>query len=147
MGESVTFMQLCVDRKRVCENIARKKNSMLFERTTISKKLEETKANDIQNLRDDKKMSLDMFYRDPYILNFLGLKDTFSEKDLENAILARQKHFIFDSKDYYMDLLFYHKYLRRLVLIELKLGEFEYEYKGHVELYLRWLNKYILLNT
>lgn len=47
----------------------------------------ETIANDIQSLRDDKKMSLDMFYRDPYMLDFLGLKDTFSEKDLENAIL------------------------------------------------------------
>lgn len=136
-----------------------RKNSMLFERTAISMKPEEIIANDIQSLRDDKKMSLDMFYRDPYILNFLGLKDTFSEKDLENAILvelekfilemgsdfaflARQKHFILDGKDYNMDLLFYHRSLRRLVLIELKLGEFEPEYKGQMELYLRWLNKY-----
>lgn len=136
-----------------------RKKSMLYERTAISMKPEETIANDIQSLRDDKKMSLDMFYRDPYILDFLGLKDTFSEKDLENVILvelekfilemgsdfaflARQKHFILDEKDYFMDLLFYHRGLRRLVLIELKLGEFEPEYKGQVELYLRWLNKY-----
>ena len=93
------------------------------------------------------------------MLDFLDLKDTYSEKDLENAILselehfilemgsdfaflARQKHFILDGKDYYIDLLFYHRGLRRLVVIELKLGEFAPEYKGQVELYLRWLDKY-----
>ena len=86
------------------------------------------------------------------------LRDTYSEKDLENAILAelekfilemgsdfaflaRQKHFVLDGKDYYMDLLFYHRGLRRLVLVELKLGEFEPQDKGQVELYLRWLEK------
>ena len=136
-----------------------RKKSMLYERTAISKKPDETIANEIAELRDYKKMSLDMFYRDPYILDFLGLKDTYSEKDLENAILAelerfilemgsdfaflaRQKHFVLDGKDNFMDLLFYHRTLKRLVLIELKLGEFEPEYKGQVELYLRWLNKY-----
>ena len=104
-------------------------------------------------------MSLDLFLKDPYMLDFLDLKDTYSEKDLENAILselehfilemgsdfaflARQKHFILAGKDYYIDLLFYHRGLRRLVVIELKLGEFEPEYKGQVELYLRWLDKY-----
>ena len=57
------------------------------------------------------------------------------------AFLARQKHFVLDGKDYYMDLLFYHRGLRRLVLVELKLGEFEPQDKGQVELYLRWLEK------
>ncbi|MBQ8707399.1 MAG: DUF1016 family protein [Succinivibrionaceae bacterium] len=109
-------------------------------------------------LMDQGKMSLDLFYRDPYVLDFLGLRDTYSEKDLENAILAelkkfilemgsdfaflaRQKHFVLDGKDYYMDLLFYNRYLRRLVLVELKLGSFEPEHEGQVELYLRWLKK------
>ena len=93
------------------------------------------------------------------MLDFLGLRDSYSEKDLENAILvqlekfilemgsdfaflARQKHFVLDGKDYFMDLLFFHRTLRRLVLIELKLGEFEPQDKGQVELYLRWLEKY-----
>lgn len=58
---------------------------MLFERTAISKMPEATIANEIAELRDDRKMSLDMFYRDPYMLDFLGLKDIYSEKDLENA--------------------------------------------------------------
>ena len=57
------------------------------------------------------------------------------------AFLARQKHFVIDGKDYFIDLLFYHRSLRRLVLVELKLGAFEPEHKGQVELYLRWLKK------
>ena len=138
--------------------LKKRKNSMLYERTAISKKPDETIKNDIALLMEKDKMSLDLFYRDPYVLDFLGLKDTYSEKDLENAILselerfilemgsdfafmARQKHFVLDGKDYYMDLLFYHRSLRRLVLIELKLGAFEPEHKGQVELYLRWLKK------
>ena len=100
-----------------------------------------------------------MFYRDPCILDFLGLQDTYSEKDLENAILAelekfilemgtdfafmaRQKKVTIDGKDYKIDLLFFHRKLKRLVVVELKIGEFEPEYKAQVELYLRWLNKY-----
>ncbi|OQB53423.1 MAG: hypothetical protein BWX97_00526 [Firmicutes bacterium ADurb.Bin146] len=132
---------------------------MLYERTAISKKPEVTIKNDVMQLIEQDKMSLDLFYRDPYVLNFIGLKDTYSEKDLENAILselekfilemgsefafmARQKHFILDGKDYFMDLLFYHRTLRRLVLVELKLGEFKPEHKGQVELYLCWLKMY-----
>ena len=93
------------------------------------------------------------------ILDFLGLQDTYSEKDLENAILAelekfilemgtdfafmaRQKKVTIDGKDNKIDLLFFHRKLKRLVVVELKIGEFEPEYKAQVELYLRWLNKY-----
>ncbi len=134
-------------------------SSMLYERTSLSKKPEETIANDLKALIDDKEMSTDLFFRDPYVLDFLELKDTYSEKDLENAILAELENFMLEfgrdftfvgrqvritigDKDYYIDLLFYHRKLRRLVLIELKLGEFKPEYKGQVELYLRWLDKY-----
>ena len=153
------YATMCKNENWSVRTLRERKKTMLFERTAISKKPEKTIAREIANLRDDKKMSLDMFYRDPYMLDFLGLKDTYSEKDLESAILAelerfilemgsdfaflaRQKHFVLDGKDYYMDLLFYHRTLRRLVLIELKLGEFEPQDKGQVELYLRWLNKY-----
>ena len=153
------YAAMCRNENWSVRTLRERKKSMLYERTAISKKPEETIANEIAELRDNKRMSLDMFYRDPYMLDFLGLKDTYSEKDLENAILvelekfilemgsdfaflARQKHFVLDGKDYYMDLLFFHRTLRRLVLIELKLGEFEPEYKGQVELYLRWLSKY-----
>lgn len=153
------YAVMCKNENWSVRTLRERKKTMFYERTAISKKADLTIKNEIEELRDNKKMSLDMFYRDPYILDFLGLKDTYSEKDLENAILfelekfilemgsdfaflARQKHFVLDGKDYFMDLLFYHRTLRRLVLIELKLGEFEPEYKGQVELYLKWLNKY-----
>jgi len=103
-------------------------------------------------------MTTDLFFRDPYVLDFLELHDTYSEKDIENAILSELEKFILEmgrdfaflgrqvritigNKDYFIDLLFYHRKLRRLVLIELKLGEFLPEHKGQVELYLRWLQK------
>ncbi len=153
------YAAMCKNENWSVRVLRERKKSMLYERTAISRLPEETIKNEIEELRDEKKMSLDMFYRDPYMLDFLGLKDTYSEKDLENTILselekfilemgsdfaflARQKHFVLDGKDYYMDLLFYHRSLRRLVLIELKLGEFEPQDKGQVELYLRWLEKY-----
>lgn len=150
---------MCLNENWDVRTLRDRKKSMLFERTAISKRPDLTILNDLKELQDNKKMSLDLFLKDPYMLDFLDLKDTYSEKDLENAILselehfilemgsdfaflARQKHFILDGKDYYIDLLFYHRGLRRLVVIELKLGEFEPEYKGQVELYLRWLDKY-----
>ena len=98
-------------------------------------------------------------FKDPYLLDFLGLKNTFLEKDLEAAILRelenfilelgkgftfveRQKRMIIDGEDFHLDLLFYHRKLKRLVAIELKLGKFEAAHKGQMELYLRWLDKY-----
>jgi hypothetical protein len=93
------------------------------------------------------------------VLDFLGLHDSYSEKDLETAILAelqrfiielgsdfafmaRQKRITIDTRDYYIDLLFYHRRLRRLVAIDLKVGEFEAAHKGQMELYLRYLEKH-----
>ena len=132
---------------------------MLFERTVISKKPDETIENDLNLLRDEEKMSADLVFRDPYFLDFLGLKNNYSEKDLESAILAelqdfiiemgsdfafmaRQKRIMIDNTDYYIDLLFYHRRLRCLIVIELKIGKFTAADKGQVELYLRWLEKY-----
>ena len=153
------YAAMCKNEGWSVRTLRERRQSMLYQRTAISQKPEETIRNDVAQLMDADKMTLDLFYRDPYVLDFLGLKDTYSEKDLENAILtelehfilemgsdfaflARQKHFILDGKDYFMDLLFYHRSLRRLVLVELKLGEFEPEHKGQVELYLRWLKKH-----
>ena len=152
------YAAMCKAEGWTVRTLRDRKNSMLYERTAISRKPEETVRADIMQLMNREKMSLDLFYRDPYVLDFLGLKDTYSEKDLENAILselerfilekgsdfaflARQKHFVIDGKDYFIDLLFYHRSLRRLVLVELKLGAFEPEHKGQVEVYLRWLKK------
>jgi len=133
--------------------------SAMFERTAISKKPEQTIINDLELLRNKGKMTTDLFFRDPYNLDFLNLKDTYSEKDLESAIiveiekfvlemgtdfgfLSRQKRITIDGQDFYIDLLFYHRKLKRLVVIELKLEKFKPEHKGQVELYLKWLDKY-----
>lgn len=133
--------------------------SMLYERTTISKKPEETIANDLRQLWEEGELSQDLVFRDPYLLDYLGLRDSYSERDLESAILVelqrfitelgndfafldRQKRITIDGEDYYIDLLFFHRRLKRLVAIELKLGSFEAAFKGQMELYLRWLEKY-----
>lgn len=132
---------------------------MLFERTAISRKPEETIKNEIAELREDDKLTPNLVFRDTYFLDFLGLKDTFSEKDLENAILrelesfllelgvgftfvARQKRITVDGEDFKIDLLLFHRELRRLVVIELKLGRFMPADFGQTEFYLRWLDKY-----
>lgn len=104
-------------------------------------------------------MSPDLVFRDPYFLDFLGLSDTYSEKDIESGIIreierfilemgsdfsfiARQKRITIDAEDYYIDLLFFHRRLRCLIAIDLKLGRFQAADKGQMELYLRWLDKY-----
>lgn len=132
-------------------------NSMLFERIAISKKPEEIIKKDLELLSNQKIMTESLFIKNPYILDFLGLEDSYSEKDLEDRILqelekfllefgsdfafiGRQKRIQIGNKDYYLDLLFYHRKMRRLVLGELKLGEFEPQYKGQTELYLKWLS-------
>ena len=133
--------------------------SMLYERTAISRKPEQTILNDLTELKNEQKLSADLVFRDPYFLDFLGLSDTHSEKDLETSIIvelqrfiielgsdfafmARQKRIIIDNRDYYIDLLFYHRRLKCLIAIDLKIGEFEAAYKGQMELYLRYLEKY-----
>jgi predicted nuclease of restriction endonuclease-like (RecB) superfamily len=103
--------------------------------------------------------SIQNTFKDPYLLDFLGLKNTYQENDLEQAILRdletfilelgkgfafveRQKRMIIDGEDFYLDLLFYNRNLKRLVAIELKIGKFEASFKGQMELYLKWLNRY-----
>jgi predicted nuclease of restriction endonuclease-like (RecB) superfamily len=116
-----------------------------------------TGAVELKHLRD--KITPDLVFRDPYILDFLGLKDTYAEKDLEAAILremeafllelgvgfcfvARQQRMQIDDRDCYLDLLFYHRKLRRLIAIDLKPGKFEAGDKGQMELYLGRLKRY-----
>lgn len=153
------YITMCSNEKWTVRELSSRIDSMLFERTAISKKPEETIVNDLKTLRETQEMSVDLFIKEPYILDFLGLKDTFSENDLEASILlelqnfimefgsdfaflARQKRITIDDEDYHIDLLFYHRKLKRLVAIELKLGKFKPEHKSQLELYLRWLDKY-----
>lgn len=110
-------------------------NDMLYERTAISKKPGQLIKQEIKMLRDEDKLTPDLVFRDPYFLDFLGLKDTYSEKNLEDAILRelenfilelgqgftfveRQKRMVIDGEDFKLDLLFYHRKLKRLVCRE-----------------------------
>lgn len=134
-------------------------DSMLYERTALSQKPDETIAQELAMMRDAQRMSPALVMRDPYILDFLGLRDTWQEGDLEAAIIremeffllelgagfsfvARQKRIQIDDEDFHLDLLFYNRKLRWLVAVELKVGEFKAAYKGQMELYLRWLDKH-----
>ena len=133
-------------------------DGMLFERTAISGKPDEFIKKELSTLRDDDVMSPDLVFKSPYFLEFTGLKGMYSEKNLEDSLIAhleqfiielgngfsfvaRQKRMIIDGQDFYLDLLFYHRRLHRLIAIDLKLGSFKAQYKGQMELYLRWLEK------
>lgn len=150
------YTQMCIHERWSVRTLQDRMNSMLFERTAISRKPDQTILNDLDLLKSDKKMSPELTFRDPYFLDFLGLHDTYGEKDLESAILAnlqkfitemgtdfaflaRQKRIIIDDEDFYIDLLFYHRGLKSLVAIDLKLDKFKAAYKGQMELYLGWL--------
>ena len=134
-------------------------DSMLYERTALSKKSESLARAELNTLRKEDRLTPDLVFRDPYVLEFLNLNDRYLEKDLEDAImreleqfllelgvgfcfLARQKRITVDDEDFHLDLLFFHRDLKRLVAIELKLGDFKPEHKGQMELYLRWLDKH-----
>ncbi len=153
------YAEMCRIETWNTRTLRNKIDSMLFERTALSKKPAKLAAMEIKKLRDEDRMTPDLVFRDPYILDFLGLEDTYAEQDLEAAILreiesfilelgtgfafiARQKRMNIDHEDHYLDLLFYHRHLRRMVAIELKLGEFKASYKGQMELYLAWLNRH-----
>lgn len=152
------YIQITIHERWSVRTLQERIDSMLFERTAISKKPEETIINELKVLETEKKVSPDLVFRDPYFLDFLGLHDSYSEKDLESSILAqlqyfitemgsefaflaRQKRITIDNEDFYIDLLFYHRGLKSLVAIDLKLGKFKASYKGQMELYLRWLEK------
>jgi predicted nuclease of restriction endonuclease-like (RecB) superfamily len=153
------YTEMCFIEGWSVRTLKDKMKRLLFERTAIAKKPEDVAEQELKLLRERGELTPDLVFRDPYLLDFLGLTGAFDEKDVENAILqemeqfllelgthfsfvARQKRIMVDFDDYYLDLLFYHRKLRRLVAIELKLGPIKPEYKGQMELYLRWLDKY-----
>ncbi|MBX7208854.1 MAG: PDDEXK nuclease domain-containing protein [Verrucomicrobiaceae bacterium] len=153
------YAEMCRIENWSTRTLEQKIKSMLYERTALSKKPDKLIKQELAALRSEDKLTPDLVFRDPYILDFLGLKDTYAEKDVESAILRevesfilelgigfafleRQKRMQIDSKDYYLDLLFYHRKLKRLVAIDLKLGDFEAADKGQMELYLGWLKRH-----
>lgn len=153
------YAEMCRIERWSTRTLEKKIGGMLFERTALSKKPAQLAALELKQLREEDKLTPDLVFRDPYLLGFLGLKDSYLEKDLEEAILRdmesfilelgvgfafleRQKRITLDGVDHYLDLLFYHRHLRRLVVIDLKLEEFKAGDKGQMELYLKWLDRY-----
>ena len=153
------YVQMASAERWSVRTLRERIDSMLYERTALSKKPDETITQELAAMRDAQRMSPALVMRDPYILDFLGLRDTWQEGDLEAAIiremesfllelgagfsfLARQKRIQIDDEDFHLDLLFYNRKLRRLVAVELKIGEFKAAYKGQMELYLRWLDEH-----
>lgn len=156
------YAEMCRLERWSVRMLRQKIDGMLYERTALSKKPEKLAAMELQQLRAEDTLMPDLVFRDPYFLDFLGLTGAYSEKDLEKAILrdleaflielgsdfafvARQKRMVVDGEDFYLDLLFFHRRLRRLVAIELKLGRFAPSDVGQLEFYLRWLKKYEML--
>lgn len=153
------YAEMCRIERWSVRTLRERIGSQLYLRTAISKQPEAVISAEISHLREGGQITPDLVFRDPYMLDFLGLPDGYSERDLEAAILrdmerfllelgagftfvARQKRISVGADDFYLDLLFYHRHLRRLVAVELKLEKFAPAHKGQMELYLRWLDKY-----
>jgi predicted nuclease of restriction endonuclease-like (RecB) superfamily len=153
------YIELCRLERWSSRQLQERIQSMLFERSALSRKPADVIRHELSQLRDAQQVTPELVLKDPYLLDFLGLNDRYLERDLEDAILremeqfllelgagftfvARQKRLQIDDDDFYLDLLFYNRKLKRLVAIELKLGAFRAEYKSQMELYLRWLAKH-----
>lgn len=153
------YAQMCRIERWSVRELASRMDSMLYQRTALSKQPENLIQQELQTLAKQDQLSSNLVLKDPYVLDFLGLNDHYLEKDLEDAILrdlesfllelgagftfiARQKRIQIDNEDFYIDLLFYNRRLKQLVAIDLKMGAFKAHYKGQMELYLRWLDKH-----
>ena len=133
------YAEMCRIERWNVRTLREKIDGMLFERTALSRKPEELVRQELARLRQEDTLTPDLVFRDPYLLDFLGLKDVYDEEDLEMAILremeqfilelgvgftfvARQKRMVIDGEDFFLDLLFYHRKLRRLIAVDLLCG-------------------------
>lgn len=151
------YIEMCRINKWSVRGLKQQIDSMLFERTSISKKPELVIQESMELLKEDV-VTPEMIFKDPYFLNFTQGKDSFSEEELETLIIsnitdflqelgnnfcfvARQKRMSTGKKDRYLDLLFFERRMQRLIAIDLKIGSFDPAYKGQMEWYLNWLDK------
>ena len=152
------YAQMSMTERWSVRTLRSRIDSMLFERTALSKKPDELIKLELEQLKHQK-LTPELVFKDPYLLDFLGLQDHYLEKDLEDAILRELEQFLLElgsgfsfigrqhrvqigQEDFYIDLLFYNRKLKRLIALDLKLGHFKAAYKGQMELYLRYLAKY-----
>lgn len=153
------YVTMAASQKWSIRHMRKEIEAMLYERTLISRKPEDFIKSELATLRNEDKLSPDLVFKSPYFLDFTGLKGYYKEHDLEDMLLnglqqflielgngftfvERQKRMIIDGEDFRLDLLFYHRKLRRLIAIDLKRTRFKPAYKGQMELYLRYLDKY-----
>jgi predicted nuclease of restriction endonuclease-like (RecB) superfamily len=152
------YTEMCRIQRWSVRDFKRQMDSILYERTMISKEPEVVIKNSIEALKENDSLSSNLVFKDPYFISFIGSSNYKSEKDLEDLILdniveflqelgddfcfvARQKRMSTGRKDRYLDLLFFNRRLRRLIALDLKLNNFEPGYKGQMEWYLNWLDK------
>jgi len=152
------YLEMAIAQRWKTRQLEVQIDAMLYERTAIAQKPEEQIKEALSELSENNTLNPDLVFKSSYFLDFLGLKNTYSEKNLEDAIVANLQNFIMelgngfaflerqkliqvDAVDYHLDLLFYHRKLKCLVAIDLKLGKFKPEHKGQMELYLRWLEQ------
>ena len=155
------YMYKCLEGSWGVRELRNQIDKMLFERSPIAKLTDNEIKNQLFQKAEQSSLNPDLVFKNTYILDFLNLPQTYCENELENqlvtkiedfilelgngfAFLERQKRISVDGEDYHLDLLFYHRKLRRLVAVDLKIGKFKPAYKGQMELYLRWLEKYDL---
>jgi len=153
------YAEMCRIENWSSRTLHKKIQGMFFERTALSKNTDEFIKQELEQTRKENFITPNMIFKDPYLLDFLNLPRNFSENDLENAILdelsafiqelgndfcfvERQKRITIGGEDFRLDLLFFHRGLRRLICIELKISRFSAAHKGQMELYLKWLDKY-----
>lgn len=131
----------------------------LYDRTVISSESKDIIKDSLEHVNEDGRLDPKLLLQNPYILDFLNLPQSYNESDLEQAILneiqkfllelgagfcfvERQKRITVGDRDYYVDLLLYNRYLRRLFVIELKTTAFKPAHKGQMEFYLKYLDKH-----
>lgn len=153
------YIEMCRLEHWSVRTLKSKIDSMLYERTAISKQPDLVIASELEKLKSGELNNPQLYLRDPYVLDFLKTRTISSEYDLEQAILdelqafiqeigsdfcfvARQKRMSTVNNDRYLDLLFFHRNMRRLIAIELKMTSFQPEHAGQMEWYLKWLDKH-----
>ncbi|PGH37210.1 MAG: hypothetical protein CRN43_22510 [Candidatus Nephrothrix sp. EaCA] len=149
--EKIYYLVTSVLEKYNTRELERALNTAAFERTMLSKQQNKTVSSAIAQLPQN-------LFKDPYVFEFLNLPEIHSEKDFEKAVIQNLKQFILEvgrgfaymgnqyrlqagNKDYYTDLLFYHRDLQCLVLFELKIQDFEPEFLGKLNFYLEALDR------
>jgi len=149
--EKEYYIRLSINEKLSFRELERQIDSCAFERLIVSKNKLSTTLREVHP--DAKKI-----FKDKYVLDFLQLPNSFSEKNLRKQIILKLKSFILEfgkdftfvgeeyriqvgKKDFYIDLLFYHRELQCLVAIDLKITDFKPEYLGKIEFYLEALDK------